>query len=82
MNYCLLFIYNRENKIKEVITEIQKLLNHKYFDFEQIKIDKKNIKYYIYSSEFSGLGKSTKIKNNLKKRKKIKKKYNYIYFPL
>ena len=62
MNSCLLFIYNRENKTKEVITEIEKLPNHKYFDFEETKIDNKKIpNIKIYSSEFSGLGKSTKI---------------------
>ena len=35
MKACLLFIYNIENKNKEIITEIAKLPNHKYFDFKK-----------------------------------------------
>ncbi len=31
---CLLFIYDKGNKTKEIIIEIEKLPNHKYFDFD------------------------------------------------
>ena len=80
----LLFIYVKGNKNKEIITEIEKLPNHKYFDFEDKnnnKINKKFPNVEIYSSENSGLGKSTLIKNNFKNEDK-NNEYEYIYFPL
>ena len=79
----LLFIYVKGNKYKEIITEIEKLPEHKYFDFEEKnnKINKKFPNIEIYSSENSGLGKSTLIKNNFKKEDE-NNEYKYIYFPL
>ncbi len=77
---CLLFIYDKGNKTKEIIIEIEKLPNHKYFDFDfQTKKKFPNIEFY--TSKRSGLGKSTLIKNNFIKEDE-KKEYEYIYFPL
>ena len=81
---CLLFIYVKKNKTKEVITEIEKLPNHKYFDYEKNNdqiINQKFPNIKIYSSEFSGLGKSILIQNSFK-NEDYNKKYKYIYFPL
>ena len=81
---CLLFIYVRKNKTKEVITEIEKLPNHKYFDYEKNNdqiINQKFPNIKIYSSEFSGLGKSILIQNSFK-NEDYNKEYKYIYFPL
>ena len=83
MNSCLLFIYSKENKNKEVIIEIEKLPGHKYFNYENKQNQYNNIKFpniEIYTSEFSGLGKSTLIKNNFKND--MNNNYEYIYFPI
>ena len=58
----------KKNKTKEVISEIEKLPNHKYFDYEENIVHFANKKFpnvKIYTSEFSGLGKSTLIQNIL-----------------
>ncbi|ORX57745.1 hypothetical protein BCR36DRAFT_318513 [Piromyces finnis] len=82
INSCIIFIYNNKNKTNEIITEIEKLPYHKYFD---LKIENNNERKYpnieIYSSEFSGLGKSTLIKSNFKKEDN-NNEYDYHYFPL
>ena len=41
MKSCLLFIYTKENKNKEVIIEIEKLPNHKKLVFRKINFNKK-----------------------------------------
>ena len=66
MNSFLLFVYSKENKTKEVIIEIEKLPEHKYFNYENKNNRHENKKFpevEIYSSQYSGLGKSTLIKN-------------------
>jgi len=81
---CILFIYANKNKANEIVTEIEKLPYHKYFDFK-IEDENKNKKKFpnveVYSSEYSGLGKSTLIKNNFKNEDK-NNEYTYSYFPL
>jgi len=84
MKSCLLFIYSEENKSKEIITEIVKLPNHKYFDFKAEGNINDNHIYHIpnveiYSSEVSGLGKSTLIKNKFREEDQ---EYEYVYFPI
>ncbi|OUM67355.1 hypothetical protein PIROE2DRAFT_58828 [Piromyces sp. E2] len=81
---CILFIYANKNKTNEIITEIEKLPYHKYFDFkieDELKNKKKFPNVEIYSSENSGLGKSTLIKNNFKNENR-NNEYEYTYFPL
>ena len=84
MNSLLLFIYAKENKNKEVIIEIEKLPNHKNFVLK----DNKRYKYIkfpdveIYSSEFSGLGKSNLIKEQFQNELVNRFSYEYIYFPI
>ena len=66
MKSCLLFIYTKENKTKDIIIEIEKLQNHhKYYNSTNTNRHKyeKFPDIEIYSSEFSGLGKSTLIEN-------------------
>ena len=65
MNACLLFIYSKENKTNDVILEKGKLPDHKeYYKNNNKKYkNKKFPNIEIYSSEFSGLGKSIFIKN-------------------
>ena len=82
MKSCLLFIYTKENKTKDIIIEIEKLQNHhKYYN----STDTNRHKYEkfpdieIYSSEFSGLGKSTLIENQFEISDK---NYDYEYFPI
>ncbi len=41
----LLFIYEKGNKNTKIITEIGKLPNHQYYDFEKKDIIKKNKKF-------------------------------------
>ena len=82
MNSFLLFVYSKENKTKEVIIEIEKLPEHKYFNYENKNNRYENKKFpevEIYSSQNSGLGKSTLIKN---KFLKSYSNYEYIYFPI
>jgi len=82
MRSCLLFIYTEGNKMDEAIIEIQKLPYHIYFDFKgnnERYYQKKLPNIQIYSSEISGLGKSTLIKNDFQ-RENIN--YKYVYFPL
>jgi len=136
MKSTLLFVYSEENKMKEVIMEIEQLPSHKYFDFNinenidpnyscsnigcssndnnnnnnnynnnnnnnnnnnsnnNIDINRNtnnenrrpiHLKLFpgikIYSSKFSGLGKSTLIKNKFKE-KYANQGYEYVYFPL
>ena len=80
MNSCLLFVYSKQNRKKEVIIEIEKLPNHHIFVYED-EGNYKDIKFpeiEIYTSSFSGLGKSTLIEQNLKQYKN----YEYHYFPI
>ena len=84
MNSCLLFVYSEDKKKKEVIQEIEKLPEHKYYSYDKNKINNKyynNINIEIYLSEFSGLGKSTLIKNDFKNYID-KYNYEYTYFPI
>ena len=61
---CLLIVYDKLNKTKEIIIEIEKLRNHNYFNYEENNNyeNKKIENIKIYSSEFSGLGKIDLIK--------------------
>ena len=82
MKSFLLFVYSKENRTKEVIIEIEKLPDHKFFDYEDNNNLHENIKFpeiEIYSSQYSGLGKSTLIKNNFLNSFS---NYEYIYFPI
>ena len=80
INSCLLFLYSNNNS--EFVRHIQKLNYCKMFKHEN---KKKNLDEGIFDldgveiiySDNSGVGKSTKIKNEIKELKK-----NYIYFPL
>jgi len=78
---CLLFIYTEGNKTDEAIIEIKKLPYHKYYDYNKKYITKNkkipNVK--VYSSEFSGLGKSTLIKTDFSEEYP---KYEYVYFQI
>jgi len=99
---CLLFIYAENSRTTEIITEIEKLPHHKFFDFKKKeyenededkedndtneKIDVTNMTDYkifseveVYSSDYSGLGKSTLIKNSFKEDYPD---HEYIYFQL
>ena len=83
MKSLLLFIYGKKSKCKDIITEIEKLPNSIYYDYNP-KTKKSNIKKYfknveIYSSEFSGLGKSREIKRKFEDEDR---EYRYVYFPL
>jgi len=80
MNSCLLFIYNIEKIAEEVIIEIENLPNHQTFNLKK-NINQPsfpNIK--IYSSDISGLGKSTLIKSDFENE--LNNEYKYVYFPL
>ena len=81
MKACLLIIYAKENKTKEVIIEMEKLTNTKRIlsgDYIADKYIFPDVE--IFSSEFSGLGKSTLIKNKFISERN--KNYEYIYFPI
>ncbi|KAG4089111.1 hypothetical protein H8356DRAFT_1007620 [Neocallimastix lanati (nom. inval.)] len=84
MKSCLLILYANENKTNDIITEIEKISYSKYTDIKSEKSNENVIKYIpnveIYSSEFSGLGKSTLIKKDFEE--KLDKYYKYIYFSL
>jgi len=84
MKSCLLILYTNENQTTEVITEIEKISYNKYFDTKKKEKNGDEVKKFpdveIYSSEFSGLGKSTLIKNNFKKE--LGDNYEYVYFPI
>jgi len=82
---CLLVLYTRENKTSDVITEIEKISYYKYSDIKireekEENLNKKSPNVEIYSSEISGLGKSTKIKNDF--INELGNDYEYVYFPL
>ncbi|ORX43504.1 hypothetical protein BCR36DRAFT_303669, partial [Piromyces finnis] len=82
LNSCLLFIYNKNNIAEEVIVEIRKLSNNKIYNLKKNEIlFKKFPKVEIYSSDLSGLGKSTKIKRDFD-YELGKEKYKYVYFPI
>ena len=82
LDSCIVFIYHEENKdndqINAFLKEI-KLLKEQTFENENLKeLDKsvfKNIK--VITSDICGLGKSGKIKKDIKDNNKI-----YFYFPL
>ena len=80
INSCLIFSYCHEND--DVIFQIKQLDNHQHL--QRIKIEENfkfskndNINIDVYTSEQTGLGKSTLIKNNF-----LNENYNYLYFPL
>ena len=80
INSCLIFSYCHENH--DVIFHIKNLENHQHLP--KIKIEENfklsendNINIDVITSEQTGLGKSTLIKNNFSIGN-----YNYLYFPL
>ena len=77
MKSCLNFIFNsKESEIYEQIRELGgKILKSNDFKNAKASIDNKNIK--IYYSDASGVGKSTRIKNEILKDGK-----EYIYMPI
>ena len=83
MKSCLLIVYDKLNKTKEIIIEIEKLPNHKYFNYEQNNNYENNkiSNIQIYSSDCSGLGKTDLIKKDFQKENKDNK-YDYVYFPI
>ena len=78
INSCLVFVYSNNNS--EIARHFQKS-RYKTFEEDKIKSLKENIfeskDVEIYHADKSGLGKSTKIKNESEKLGK-----KYIYFPL
>jgi len=80
---CLLFIYSKENKTKEIITEIEKLPNHQHYEIpmDNNKNYRKFPNIEIYTSEYSGLGKSTLIRRTFENEREFVD-YKYEYFPL
>jgi len=92
---CLLFIYSKKERNKDIITKIESLPNHKYLNFNdnynRINNNTNDFNYYInyeikrnskvevYSSERSGMGKSTMIKTAFRNKYP---NYKYVYFPI
>ena len=83
MKSCLNFIFNsKESEIYEPIRELGgKILKSKDFNNAKASINNKNIKIYYFDA--SGVGKSTRIKNEILENKKAyiyenKKAYIYI----
>jgi hypothetical protein len=84
MNSSLLIVYQNvnENEKSDIIIEIEKLPNHNYFNYENQRFENNKFpNVEVYSSDFSGLGKSTLIKNHFEKELS-NKDYIYIYFPI
>ncbi|OUM66214.1 hypothetical protein PIROE2DRAFT_59532 [Piromyces sp. E2] len=85
MKSCLLIIYDKMKKSEDIIIEIEQQPNHQFYDIDNDDENNNafnkfpNIK--LYSSEYTGLGKSTLIKNDFKKINNYNK-YNHVYFPL
>ena len=77
MKSCLNFIFNsKESEIYEPIRELGgKILKSKDFNNAKASINNKNIKIYYFDA--SGVGKSTRIKNEILENKKA-----YIYISI
>ena len=83
MKSCLLIQYTKECRTKEIITEIEKISYYKYTDIKLKKEDNTTKQFPnvdIYSSDISGLGKSTLIKKDF--QRSLGENYEYVYFPV
>jgi len=83
MKSCLLIVYDKLNKTKEIIIEIGKLPNHKYYNYEENNDykSKKFLNIEVYTSEYSGLGKTDLIKKKFREENN-NNDYKYDYFPI